>query len=125
MLTSTVYYASITRAEEKERNARHVEAEGPKTWKNMITNRFSNFKATTVDAALPDSRSSDAEKSTDDDDDDKKDPPNPENGISPPVYDLRVSEAEWKNASRAIRTAGWSSVFYLITTDILGPFSTP
>ncbi|CAG8978706.1 hypothetical protein HYALB_00004689 [Hymenoscyphus albidus] len=36
-----------------------------------------------------------------------------------------VSVAEWKNASRAIRTAGWSSIFYLITTDILGPFSVP
>lgn len=36
-----------------------------------------------------------------------------------------VSEEEWKALSRGIRTAGWSTCFYLITTDILGPFSAP
>ncbi|KAK7424207.1 hypothetical protein QQZ08_008695 [Neonectria magnoliae] len=36
-----------------------------------------------------------------------------------------VSDQEWKQASRALRTAGWGAIFYLITTDILGPFSTP
>lgn len=36
-----------------------------------------------------------------------------------------VSEQEWKQASRAMRTASWGSCFFLITTDILGPFSTP
>ena len=36
-----------------------------------------------------------------------------------------ITDAEYKNASRAMRTAGWSSIFYLVTTDILGPFSTP
>lgn len=35
-----------------------------------------------------------------------------------------VTDAEWLNASRAARTATWGAVFYLITTDILGPFST-
>ena len=35
---------------------------------------------------------------------------------------LHVSDEEWKNASRALRTATWASCFYLITTDILGPF---
>ncbi|KAF8071821.1 hypothetical protein FPV67DRAFT_1667278 [Lyophyllum atratum] len=29
------------------------------------------------------------------------------------------------NALRALRTASWASVFYLITTDILGPFNAP
>ncbi|KAF2095008.1 hypothetical protein NA57DRAFT_68057 [Rhizodiscina lignyota] len=33
-----------------------------------------------------------------------------------------ISDEEWKNASRALRTATWSACFYLITTDILGPF---
>ncbi|KAF2484777.1 transmembrane amino acid transporter protein-domain-containing protein [Neohortaea acidophila] len=28
--------------------------------------------------------------------------------------------ADWRKASRALRTAGWGTVFYLITTDILG-----
>ena len=35
-----------------------------------------------------------------------------------------ISDEEWINASRAARTATWAAVFYLITTDILGPFST-
>ena len=36
-----------------------------------------------------------------------------------------ITEDEWYNAQRAVRTATWGSVFYLITTDILGPFSVP
>lgn len=34
-------------------------------------------------------------------------------------------DAEWRQASRALRTAGWGAVFYLITTDILGWGQTP
>lgn len=33
-----------------------------------------------------------------------------------------ISDEEWKDASRAFRTATWAACFYLITTDILGPF---
>ena len=33
-----------------------------------------------------------------------------------------VTTEEWTNASRAFRTATWAACFYLITTDILGPF---
>jgi len=36
-----------------------------------------------------------------------------------------ISDDEWMMASRAIRTATWLSVFYLITTDILGPYAVP
>ena len=35
---------------------------------------------------------------------------------------IKVTDAEWTNASRAIRTASGAACFYLITTDILGPF---
>jgi hypothetical protein len=38
---------------------------------------------------------------------------------------LHISDTEWYRASRALRTATWAGVFYLITTDILGPFSVP
>jgi len=34
-------------------------------------------------------------------------------------------ERELEQARRALRTATWVSVFYLITTDILGPFNAP
>ena len=35
---------------------------------------------------------------------------------------LLISDDEWTNASRAMRTASWGAAFYLITTDILGPY---
>ena len=35
-----------------------------------------------------------------------------------------ITDEEWVQASRAARTATWGAGFYLITTDILGPFST-
>ena len=36
-----------------------------------------------------------------------------------------ISDEEWLNASRALRTAGTGAIFYLITTDIFGPFGLP
>ncbi|KAJ5238993.1 hypothetical protein N7468_003612 [Penicillium chermesinum] len=42
--------------------------------------------------------------------------------IGPATHDL---DAEWRQASRALRTASWGGVFYLITTDILGWGQTP
>ena len=35
---------------------------------------------------------------------------------------LQITDAEWTNASRATRTASSGAAFYLITTDILGPY---
>jgi hypothetical protein len=35
---------------------------------------------------------------------------------------ITISDEEWTNASRAFRTAGWGAAFYLITTDIIGPY---
>ena len=35
---------------------------------------------------------------------------------------LAITDEEWTNASRAMRTATWAACFYLITTDIFGPF---
>lgn len=34
--------------------------------------------------------------------------------------DMTVTDAEWRTAARALRTASWGTIFYLITTDILG-----
>jgi hypothetical protein len=33
-----------------------------------------------------------------------------------------IPEQEWRTAARALRTASWGAGFYLITTDILGPY---
>jgi hypothetical protein len=35
---------------------------------------------------------------------------------------LPIADSEWNNASRLMRTATAGSCFYLITTDILGPY---
>ena len=35
---------------------------------------------------------------------------------------MAITDTEWTNANRAFRTATWAACFYLITTDILGPF---
>jgi hypothetical protein len=35
---------------------------------------------------------------------------------------VSVTDSDWTNASRAMRTASGAAYFYLITTDILGPF---
>jgi hypothetical protein len=36
-----------------------------------------------------------------------------------------VGDEEWYQAARAMRTATWGAVFYLITTDVLGPYTVP
>lgn len=42
--------------------------------------------------------------------------------LSDPGVRAGISDEEWANASRALRTATAAACFYLITTDILGPF---
>ena len=44
---------------------------------------------------------------------------------SDPSQRMHISDEEWTNASRALRTATAGAIFYLITTDILGPFGLP
>lgn len=39
--------------------------------------------------------------------------------------DWGITESEWEQAQRATRTATWGSIFYLISTDILGPTNVP
>ncbi|OQE06788.1 hypothetical protein PENVUL_c016G02336 [Penicillium vulpinum] len=35
---------------------------------------------------------------------------------------LAITDEEWANATRSLRSASWGACFYLITTDILGPY---
>jgi len=39
--------------------------------------------------------------------------------------EMTPEQLERSNARRALRQAGWAAVFFLITTDILGPFNAP
>jgi hypothetical protein len=43
----------------------------------------------------------------------------------PPAGGTHDYDAEWRQAARALRTAGWGGIFYLITTDIIGWSRTP
>jgi hypothetical protein len=109
-----MYYANITRAEELEADKHHRAAMGPRTFKSTIKNRFSTGKETHAVANYPPSPTEGMSEKKELD------------GSSPTRRNLGgVSNSEYKTASRAIRTATWSSAFFLITTDILGPFSVP
>jgi hypothetical protein len=57
---------------------------------------------------------------------DEKHQPIDEKGIRAAKTDKwGITETEWETAQRATRTATWGSIFYLITTDILGPTNVP
>jgi len=49
----------------------------------------------------------------------------PKRNLSNAANRATISDDEWTNASRALRTATKGAIFYLITTDILGPFGLP
>ncbi|TPX14553.1 uncharacterized protein E0L32_005245 [Thyridium curvatum] len=56
----------------------------------------------------------------------KRSAPNPQEEKQENAHQrILVSDEEWTNASRALRTATRGAIFYLITTDILGPFGLP
>lgn len=113
-----MYYASITRAEEKIANEAYVQAQGPKSVKSVLMGRFSKGDHA---AKLPQSPSA-----TDSPVNEKEMGFGEKSGEATTTgSNMQVTPAEWKQASRALRTCGWGSIFYLITTDILGPFSTP
>lgn len=111
-----IYYASITRAEEKADNASYQKTLGKRTFASTIKGRFSTGKRPDADVSPTNSLTGNEKTGLGE----KDDAPAVNNPNS-----MTVTDAEWKRAGRAIRTAGWSSVFFLITTDILGPFSVP
>lgn len=100
-----MYYAEIARASEGASEERYRASRGKTTWKSLVRDRFS--KGHVVHTQSEPNTSAEKTRSNTGD------------------IVTGVTDAEWKRASRAIRTAGWGGVFYLITTDILGPFSTP
>ena len=89
------YYAQRTREEEK-----HLES--PKLRWREIINRTTKMDGHQSDADL--------------------DGKVPEVNLANEERRLEITHEEWTNASRAMRTASWGAAFYLITTDILGPY---
>ncbi|KZF25025.1 amino acid transporter-like protein [Xylona heveae TC161] len=106
-----LYYASLTRTFE----AQQSEA-------NITTRRLSAFWrrfGPMHDKNSQPKAENSAEKSAE---------PKPDPKISPSSTlssQSLVSDEDWYHIARARRAATWGTVFYLITTDILGPWSVP
>lgn len=97
-----LHYAQITRAEERAYEGNLINTKDPWSLGGIIKNRFSkgHEHVHEVDAV----QVGDTIVTT-------------HNNVS------TVTDLEWRRASRAVRTASWGSIFFLITTDILGPQS--
>jgi hypothetical protein len=96
-----LHYATITRAEEHEYEGNLIKRKDPWSLGGIIKNRFSKGHVHEVNAVDSEHIAKTHKDSSD------------------------ISDLEWRQASRALRTASWSSVFFLITTDILGPTGAP
>lgn len=113
-----MHYASITRAEEKLADEAYRNARGPSTIKSLLLDRFQASPKEHKAVHNADSQATRTTQSTDE----KNIQEASRSTGSPPSP---VGNPELHTANRALRTAGWGSVFYLITTDILGPSNTP
>jgi hypothetical protein len=93
-----LHYAKITRAEERAYEGNRINRDEPWSLGGIIKNRFSKGHVHEVNAVV-------------------------EGGTITTTHNnaTTVTDLEWRRASRALRTASWSSIFFLITTDILGP----
>ena len=100
-----MYYAAITRANDH--------TVGPNRTENVYT--VSGLKALNPFAKKNQAIATETEMNK------KNATPSPSDRIQPYV----VAEEDYMQASRAFRTATWGAVFFLITTDIIGPFTTP
>ena len=107
-------WAKIERVLEAEAEVIYQQEQGPWSIQKMITGRFS--KGVHVERKEKAARELAAhgiiahEK-------DEKSPGSPTT--------VTVTDEEWRVAARALRTSSWGTIFFLITTDILGWASTP
>lgn len=109
-----VYWAKIERDLERESNQKYMEKRGPASLLSLFKDRFS--KGIHHEAK----KEAEREAATRTEQEGEK-------GVvaSSGSSSAVVHEEEWRIAARALRTSGWGTVFYLITTDILGWGSTP
>ena len=109
------YWAEIERIDEQERNRKYIEKNGPLTVKKVLKGRFSQGivheeRKEREKVAKAEAAASGGDKG---------------GAVVVQANDLAVSEEEWKTAARALKTASWGTMFFLITTDILGWASCP
>ncbi|KAJ5117020.1 hypothetical protein N7456_001368 [Penicillium angulare] len=114
------HWARLEREEEEENNRVYVEERGTLTFSKVVKNRFSkgvHHEAKKRQEREAAAAAQTAQTSSDSEDTDKK--------ITQTTVTATDLEPEWKTAARALRTASWGTVFFLITTDILGWSSCP
>lgn len=113
-----LHYASITRAEERLADEAYRNARGPSTIKSLLLDSFRMSPKGPKAVSKPDRQVKGPSQDTDEKNIQAASP-NTGSIHSP------LGSTELHTANRALRTAGWGSIFYLITTDILGPSNTP
>ena len=93
-----------------------------------LVNRYSET-ATKCDEALRESSEGESQKQSEKDSvqvhPESQEKTHPSEEKPPDQGRIPITDEEWSRASRAVRTASWGAVFYLLTMDILGPFSVP
>ena len=127
-LEEYAFWAKIEREMEEEEHKRYLAANKDQSFLGSIKTSFSFGGANVAGAiqavsnsppTLPDrtqdEKAAGVAASTDDTD----------SFHSRPVAPTHDYDAEWRRATRALRTASWMTIFYLITTDILGWSQTP
>ena len=116
-----LHYAKITRREEREAEKALKQKF---SFKRLIKNRFSKGQTAPVtEVAVRQPSAIDGEKEGETIVESNV----PFDAFNNLTYShpSHVSDAEWKALSRGVRTVGWSTCFYLITSDIIGPFGIP
>lgn len=116
-----VFWAKLEREMEVEEN-KVFQTEHGSPLKDSIKNKFSSAGRTKAKA------DKEARLQTLRELDEKKGPSGvitESDNDQPATSALKVSDAEWRNAARALRTASWGQMFFLITTDVLGWSSAP
>ncbi|KAK4541720.1 hypothetical protein LTR36_007429 [Oleoguttula mirabilis] len=127
------FWAEIEREMEREENRKYQAARGPTTFTSLLKNRFShgvhheNKVALEKEEAEKSSRALQATEESDQIVGKDEKAPTAIVAAPPPDFDssLRVTDAEWRTAARALRTASWGTICFLVTTDILGWSSCP
>ncbi|KAJ8610950.1 hypothetical protein MRB53_038254 [Persea americana] len=134
------YWAKIEREEEVEANRAFITERGPMSFAKLIKGRFSkgvhhdNAKkqkkldaqnANVIDAVSADEPTAPAVGEKSDDPDHKAVVKSEKDSELPSAFSKSQMQQEWKTAARALRTASWGTVFYLMTTDILGWSTAP
>jgi hypothetical protein len=111
-----VHWAKLERAEEHENNRVYKEERGPRTLGSVLKGRFS--KGIHYDNAKKLEQEMQVAPASSDEKGGVIDSTSAPNSMV-------VTDEEWKQAARALKTASWGTIFFLITTDILGWSTTP